>query len=443
MTDLDTARFQRARLIPVTGIKGALDQERRAASALLAVMQGVPELTVELLKEHGAFNGTVETFIEPEFKIAGKKVRPDGLIQITKGKRVWRALVEFKTGQNELELIQLNQYLDIAKQEDFQALITISNQVLNATGTHPTEGIDNRRLRSTSLIHLSWLKVITDCLILSEHTKVSDADRAWILKELIRFLQSDASGASEFNDMGPNWVGVRESIKTGSIKKADDALIDVVSKFQNLVRYCAFALAAKTGVDATEIVPKAAKTDGKKFMVAEATKLLAEKHIAGAIKVPGAASELTIRADLGAGVLHCGFELAAPVEGKNRTKLNWLLKQFKDVPKDARLEIGYKRARNLEASVSLYALKSGDLELELDSSREVALFRVDSVRTFGLKRGRGQGAFIDSVLNQVMDTYSQLLQPVKPWAASAPKLSESVKELLPELTEEEQAASGS
>jgi len=242
--------------------------------------------------------------------------------------------------------------------------------------------------------------------------------------------------------MGPNWVGVRESIKTGSIKKADDAVIDVVSKFQNLVRYCAFTLAAKTGVDATEIVPKAAKTEGKKFLIAEAAKLISEKNITGAIKIPGAASELRIMADLGAGVLHCGFELAAPVEGKNKTKLNWLLKQFKEVPKDARLSIGYKRARNLEASVSLSALKNGELELELDPNRELALFKVDSVRAFGLKRGRGQGAFIDSVLNQVTDTYSQLLQPMKPWAASAPKLSESVKELLPELTDEEQAASG-
>lgn len=443
MSELDVTKFQQARLIPVTGIKGALDQERRAASALLAVMQGVPELTFELLKEHGAFNGLVQTYIEPEFKINGKKIRPDGLIQISKGKRTWRALVEFKTGPNDLELNQLNQYLDIAKQENFQALITISNQVLNATGAHPTEGIDNRRLRSTSLVHLSWLKVITECLILSEHTRVNDADRAWVLKELIRFLQSDASGASEFNDMGPNWVGVREGIKTGSIKKADETVVDVVSRFQSLVRYCAFTLAAKTGVDATEIVPKAAKTDGRKFLATEASRLISEKTIFGGIKIPGAAAELTINADLGAGVLNCGFELTAPAEGKNKTKLNWLLKQYKTVPKDARLSIGYKRARNLETSVSLAALKNGEVEIDLDATRELALFRVESVRTFGLKRGRGQSTFIDSVLGQVTSTYSELLQPIKAWSASAPKLSESVKELLPELTDEEQAALGS
>jgi hypothetical protein len=272
---------------------------------------------------------------------------------------------------------------------------------------------------------------------------VNDADRAWVLKELIRFLQSDASGASEFNDMGTNWVGVREGIKTGSIKKADETVIDVVSRFQSLVRYCAFTLAAKTGVDATEIVPKTAKTDGKKFLATEASRLISDKTIHGGIKIPGAAAELAIYADLGAGVLNVGFELAAPTEGKNKTKLNWLLKQYKTVPKDARLSIGYKRARNLESSVSLAALKNGEVEIDLDATRELALFRVETVRTFGLKRGRGQSTFIDSVLSQVTSTYSELLQPIKAWSAGAPKLSESVKELLPELTDEEQAALGS
>lgn len=436
MTDLDVSKFQPARLIPVTGIKGALDQERRAASALLAVMQGVPELTSELLKEHGAFSGVVETFIEPEFKIGGKKVRPDGLIQVTRGKKVWRALVEFKTGKNELELSQLNQYLDIAKQENFQALITISNEVVDATGSHPTDGIDNRRLRSTSLVHLSWMKVITESIILSEHTRLEDPDRAWILKELIRFLQSDASGASEFNDMGANWVTVRDSIRTGSIKKPDESVIDIVAKFQNLVRYCAFTLSARSGVDANEVVPRSAKVDGKKFLLAEAAKFISDKTLKGTIRIPGAAAELNIMADVAAGVTHCSFDLAAPTEGRNKSRLNWMLRQYKTVPKDTMVSIGYKRSRTLEAAVSLSALKSGEVEIELDNSREITTFRIDVVRSSGGKRGRGQGAFIDSVLDQVEFCYAQALQPLKAYVPSAPKLSETVKDLIPESTDE-------
>jgi hypothetical protein len=125
-------------------------------------MQGVPEIAVSLLKDHGAFSGLVQTFIEPEFKVANKKIRPDGLIQITKGKKVWRALVEFKTGKSELELGQINQYLDIAKQEGIDALITVSNQVLDATLSHPTKGVDSRRLRGTKLVHLSGWQQSTE-----------------------------------------------------------------------------------------------------------------------------------------------------------------------------------------------------------------------------------------------------------------------------------------
>ena len=433
MPNLDTSKFQSARLIPVTGIKGALDQERRAASALLAVMQGVPEIAVSLLKDHGAFSGLVQTFIEPEFKVANKKIRPDGLIQITKGKKVWRALVEFKTGKSELELGQINQYLDIAKQEGIDALITVSNQVLDATLSHPTKGVDSRRLRGTKLVHLSWLKIITECIILSEHTGVEDSERDWILKELIRFLQSDASGASEFNDMGPNWSAVRDNIKNSVTKRPDEAVLDVVTKFQNLVRYCAMNLAAKSGVNATEVISSSAKIDGKKYQLNEATKLIAEKSIKGSIRIPGAAAELNIVADLAAGVTHCYFNISAPAEGRNKAKINWLLRQYKNVPKGATLSVWYKRGRTFETAVDLVALKSGDIEIQLDNSKEIATFRIDVVRPSGTKRGRGQGAFIDSIINQVEYTYEQALQPIKVWVPAAPKLSDSVKDLLPEL----------
>lgn len=439
MSNLDLSAFQPARLIPVTGIKGALDQERRAASALLAVMQGVPELTIALLKDYGAIKGTVETYIEPEFKLGTKKVRPDGLIRITKGQKSWTALVEFKTGKNDLEIEQINQYLDIAKEHGFDALLTISNEVLDATGTHPTAGIDNRRLRSTSLIHLSWMEVITECIILSAHTGVQDSDRDWILKELIRFLQSDASGASEFNDMGPNWVTVRESIRDGSLKKPDDAALDIVSKFQNLMRYCAFTIAARSGVNATVVTSKSASADGRKFMLTEAQKLINDKQLSGVIKIPGAAADIHVIADIASGVTHCFFEISAPGDGRNKSRLNWLLRQYKEVPKEAKVLFSYKRARAFEAPLNLAPLKSGEIEAELDNSKELTSFKIDLVMTSGSKRGRGQGAFIDSVLDQMQICYGELLQPIKPWVAAAPKLSNKVVEIIPEVQTESEA----
>ena len=440
MSQVDVSKFQRARLIPATDIKGSHDQERRATSAFLAVLQGVPELTKAILKEFGVPAGEIQTFIEPEFKLDTVKVRPDGFIQITRGSKTFRIIVEVKTGKNDLELSQLNDYLEIAKIEGLDMLLTISNQVLDATGIHPTKGIDARKLRSTSLVHLSWMRIISECIILSEHTGVNDADRSWILKELIRFLQSDASGASEFNDMGTNWVSIREGVRSGTIRKPDENVVDVVTKFQNLVRYCALTLAARSGVEAQEVVPKAARADGRKFLLAEAGELLSKKSIKGALKIPGAASDLEILSDIGTGMTHTGFDLAAPGDGKNKSKLNWLLKQCKSVPGDALLSIGYKHSRTMEVPVKLAQLKSGDLEMPMDNSKEIATFRISVVRASGDKRGRGKGAFIDSVLSQVELTYTDLLQPIKPWVSSAPKLSETVVDLIPKQEESDSYA---
>lgn len=56
--------WHRARLIPTSGINGQEEAERRATSALLAVIYAVREFGVALLRPLGAPGGTVETFIE-------------------------------------------------------------------------------------------------------------------------------------------------------------------------------------------------------------------------------------------------------------------------------------------------------------------------------------------------------------------------------------------
>jgi hypothetical protein len=424
--------FQAARLIPVTGIKGSLDQERRSSSALLAVMRIVPEFAHALTKEVGAPKGAIATFIEPEFKMGQKKIRPDGLIVITRGKREWRALVEVKTGKNDLDLVQITSYLDICKEHKLDALITISNEVLNASGTHPTAGIDSRKLRSTALLHLSWLKILTEAIVLSEHVGVDDTERDMVLKELIRFLQADSSGASEFNDMGPAWARVRELVRTSALPKPDQEVLDTVARFESLVRYAAFTLSARLGVEAREMVPKAAKLNYRSHLNVVAQGLLETKTLSGGIMIPGAAAEMTVIADLGSGLLRCECSIDAPAEGRNRSRVNWATRQLKSEPKGLVLSWNYKRSRTRERSHSVADLLDKNYEFELQNDREITSFTIELITKMGTKRSSGAGGFIDSVVAAYEGFYGQVLQGFRPWQSPAPKLSESVKELIPE-----------
>lgn len=432
---MDLENFQSARLIPVTGIKGALDQERRASSALLAVMRIVPEYTESLLKPFGAPSGSISSFIEPEFKIAGKRIRPDGLLVVKRGSREWRALFEVKTGKNELETAQISSYLDICREYKIDALITVSNQVLNASGGHPAQGIDQRKLRSTDLYHLSWIKVITEAIVLREHTGVVDIERDAVLNELIRFLQSDASGASEFNDMGPAWTEVRDGIRASSIRKPDAQVLDIIANFESLVRYSALTLSARLGVGAREVVSRTARTDYKKHLNSVATKLLSEKVLRGAIDVPGTAAKLEMEADLAGGLLHCSAQFSAPNEGRNRSRLNWLLRQLKDAPADTLVQWSYKHARVSEQPHKLADLREKTYEFDMPNDREIVSLRVEIMRTMGTKRSSGKGGFIDSVVDLFEEFYGSVLQKVSPWQNPAPRLSETVKEIIPEQTD--------
>ena len=84
--------WHEARLIPTSGINGAEEQERRATSALLAVLSAVKEYGRTLLKPFGAPAGRIECYIEVPFILAERRLYPDGLIRVTRGSTSWTAI---------------------------------------------------------------------------------------------------------------------------------------------------------------------------------------------------------------------------------------------------------------------------------------------------------------------------------------------------------------
>ena len=72
---MDDADWEVARLIPVSGINGADEQERRGSSALLAVLASVKEFGRAITVPLGAPAGAIETFIEVPFQLGDRTVR--------------------------------------------------------------------------------------------------------------------------------------------------------------------------------------------------------------------------------------------------------------------------------------------------------------------------------------------------------------------------------
>ena len=410
-----------ARLIPTSGINGAEEQERRATSALLAVMSSVREFGRALTQPLGAPAGPVQTFIEVPFKLGEKQFFPDGLIRVTRGQRQWTALVEVKTGSNELRSEQLECYLDIAREQGFDALITISNEIPPIAGQHPTP-VDKRRLKRVALYHVPWTEILTVAVMQKEYRGVADPDQAWILGELIRYLEHPRSGAMEFSDMGPTWVPTREAVSAGTLRPADAGVAEVVGRFDALVRYAGLRLGRRLGTEVVAVLSRRDVTEPTLRNQALVMQLTSTGTMTGGLRIPGAVGPMHVTADLRAGKIVCYVDVEAPREGRPTTRVNWLVRQLKDAPDTLRIEAFAMHARGPGNAELLHAARAEPLKLISDPTKDLKSFRVAQSSPAGTKRGTGRGCFIDSLLAAIDDFYEQVIQNLKPWMPTPPRL---------------------
>ena len=413
-----------ARLIPTSGINGPDEQERRATSALLAVLGAVREFQRSLLGPLGAPAGKAETYIEVPFDLNGSRVFPDGLIRITRGKSVWTCLVEVKTGKNAVSTEQLEHYLDVARTNDFQAVLTISNEIAPQPGVHPTK-VDKRKLRNVALHHLSWTQVLTEAVMQRVHRGVSDPDQAWILGELIRYLEHPRSGAMEFEDMGAHWVTVRDAVTAGTLRPSDKGAIDVANHWDQLIRYACLRLGRLLGTQVEPALTRREVADPAFRAQALANSLVRTGTLSGQLRIPNAVGPITVCADLRAGRATVEVQCDAPREGRPLTRVNWLLRQLKDAPPDLRIDSFAVYRREPTASALLRDAREHPAQMVDDDKKDIRAFKLALSARIGVKRGQGRDSFIGSVLDLVDRFYAEVVQSLKPWNPPAPKLRQS------------------
>ena len=413
--------WHEARLIPTSGINGADEQERRATSALLAVLSAVREFGRGLLKPFGAPAGVVECYIEVPFSLGDKRLYPDGLVRVTRGGKTWTTLVEVKTGSNRLQPEQLENYLDIAREQGFDAVLTISNEIPAMAGSHPTK-VDKRKLRKVALHHISWTQVLAEAVMQKEFRGVADPDQAWILGELIRYLEHSKSGALEFDDMGETWVPVRDAVLSDTLRPSDKGIAEVVARFDALLRFASLRLGRQLGTAVVPVLSRKELAEPTLRAQSLTAMLCADHQLAGSIRIPDTVGPLVVTADLRANKVTCHVDVDAPREGRPTTRVNWLVRQLKNAPDTTRVEAFVAHGRGSSAAELLATIREDPGALVVDPGKELRTFRIAASSSLGGKRGRGRGAFIDSVLDAVESFYDEVLGNLRAWSAAPPKL---------------------
>jgi hypothetical protein len=416
------AAWNSARLIPAVGSKNDKDREQRATSSLLAVMGIVKGFGRTIVSKAGGPAGTLSTFIEVGFDTEDRHaLRPDGAIIVERGKTRWACLVEVKTGSDELRTEQIEGYLDLARANAFDAVLTITNDIASATDEVPVL-FDRRKARGLTLKHVSWWRILTLAIEEQEHRGVEDPEQAYILGELIRYLQDNRSGASGFEGMGPDWVKVRDGIHDGTLQQGDPRLGEIAGRWEEFIEYVSLELRQQWGVKVEPNWPRKSKREDR---LGPATKqLIRDGSLTASIKVPHAAAPIDLTADLRTRRFTTSAEISAPKVGRAKTRINWMLRQTRDMPDDLLIDVRYPNVRESVSARNGAAQANPELLLyQADPKREARAFRLHRDNPMGRKAGKDKGSFVGESRKQMHDFYRDVLQNVHTWQPPAPRLA--------------------
>lgn len=418
----DAKQWQSARLLALSGMRGKAEQERRATSGFLAVLTTVREFHRALLKPLGApGRGRVEAYCEVPFTVKDKKVRVDGAIQVTLGKRTWTLLVEVKTGNSKLTQQQTETYLDVVKQEGFDGLLTISNQLVSVQGHHPVSV--GKAYGNAPLYHLSWERILSTAVRVRDHIKVEDTEQAWLLRELIRYLADEKSGARSFEDMGPSWTALRRALVQESLQKGDLHADRVAMSWEHLLQHISLRLASELGRNVEPVLTRQERKDPAIRRKVIADELVEQGSLSGAIAIPDAAARLHVSADLKSMMATASVTLDAPKMATPTARLNWLLRQLKSEPDTLRVDVAFEHL-SVVASERLDVLRKDPRPALSKANHPPRAFTVKRTRTVGSRRGKRSASFVRNVEKLVDEFYREVVQNLKAWTPPAPKLPE-------------------
>ncbi|MEU5654633.1 TerD family protein [Streptomyces sp. NPDC047737] len=404
----DNDSWRTARLFPLSALKNDRERETRATSVLLSVMTQVPEFGRRLTAGFGAPAGRMETFTEVSLPHGDTPRRPDGVIRVERAGKLWTALVETKTNGNALKPDQVQAYMDIAARRGYEAVITLSNDVALEGSPLVDVRVDGRRKHKVALWHLSWAEVAHQAQMLIRHEGVGNAAHAWLLQELLHYLQHEHSGCHGFQNMGAAWVPVRRGIDDETLCPGDPRATEVIESWERLVRQVCLRLGGEIGQKVLPVQRARRGSDPGARRAALAGRLCSQGRLDAELRMEGTPGILAIAADLRTGKLRTSIEVPAPDQGYPLSRAKRLIRQLAAAPADLHIET-LVEGDGAGPRGTLERLRPEPADLLPKDGAEITGFRLSLFKGMGNGRGNAESGFIRSVDEAVDRFHAQVI----------------------------------
>jgi hypothetical protein len=437
----DQLKGREVRLFSSVSISSEREAEMRATSAFLSVLKAVSEFGRLVIKIANGPAGKLECYTEIQFpqrpKIKGP--RPDGVIIVTRGKKEWKALLEIKVGSNGLEQNQFDTYQDIARDYNFDALITVSNQPALPNG-HPPLKIDKRKLRSIDVIHLSWERLLSEAQLLSWQNEISDEDQQFILMEWIRYINDPNSKIVVTPRVGSYWRNLLTQSRSGRLPTVKSEVEEFVSTWIGFLRIEAFKLRAMLGENVEVRLRRAEQKEPELYIKRLIQETIENNRIESSLKIPYTAGDLSLIFDLKAKAIFIEVHVLPPKDKTTRGQIGWIvgqLKKLKDLPKELVL-IADWRKRGFMSYTPIFNVSETRDDLlfslskeQIANDNEIKLFRI----RWETKIPTKSSEFFASIGTKMEEFYSKVVAQLKSYTPPPPRVSGKV-EVKPDESED-------
>jgi len=415
---------ERARLFPVLA---ETSKEGRTLSVVLSSIAYVEEFGAKLFASIGQKKGArtkVEMFTEIVFAKSDTKVRPDGLVVLTTGKRQWTALVEAKIGNTTLDLPQIESYLQLARDNGIDAVITLSNQFTAQPDHHPLSP-QKASLRKVGLFHWSWMFVMTQATLLLAAKAVEDVDQARILSELVRFLSHPSTGVKGFERMPSVWKNVVTAARGDApIKKNSPEVKEIITAWHEEVRDLCLIMSRLLQTQVEIKLPRSHRNDQKKRVGDDSELLSVKQRLNCELDIPDTANTISIEANLRTRSILLSMRLAAPGDKKSSlARVNWIVRQLSKTNSNEIHIRAIWPGKSQATQASLEELRENAEILISGRDKKMILtsFDVLFIRELSGKFS-GPKTFVDGLEEAVPDFYEHVGQHLRAWTPSAPRL---------------------
>ncbi len=443
MTELPSflERGEVARLIPV--VKDS-HQEDRATSILLAGMMAVDDFARCLLNEIGQrlrVRSQVRCYTQIVFKkLPGEvKHRPDGLIEVVTGPRTWRAVVESKIGRAILTEEQIRDYVQAAKLNDIDAVITLSNEFATLPTHHPIK-FSHALPKGINLFHWSWMHIRTQAKLLLHDDEFTSDDQRYVLEEVLRYFEHPSVGVSGFVQMNPEWKDLVLKVQTGARpSKRSEEITSTVAAWHQEIRDLCLSMSrtlAESQPLKQNVRPKLSRAharDPSQRLKDDCGNFTKIYQLQTALDIPDAAALVAVIADLRTRTIMCSMTLDAPKDKKGATaRTTWLLRQLRESKAPDIIVKALWPGKSAPTQSRLEDLRDNPKLLEdgKEGLRQHS-FQILVVRDLAGKFS-GRRTFIEALETIVPEFYEQVGQHLRAWVPRPPKIE--AREMPTEMT---------